>query len=81
MDLSFNCLRSLKHLTGLKYLTEIKATNNMISSVLEMKEIPLHLDSVDLSSNRIAAIPDLSKHKLLRVLKLNGNKINSIKGL
>jgi protein phosphatase 1 regulatory subunit 7 len=46
-----------------------------------MKEIPLHLDTVDLSSNRIAAIPDLSKHKLLRVLKLNTNKITSIKGL
>jgi Leucine-rich repeat (LRR) protein len=46
-----------------------------------MKEIPLHLDSVDLSSNRITAIPDLGKHKLLRVLKLSANKISAIGGL
>jgi len=39
------------------------------------------LDSVDLSSNRIIAIPDLGKHKNLRILRLNSNKITSIKGL
>lgn len=81
MDLSFNCLRSLKHLNGLRYLREIKATDNQLVSVLEMKDPPLHLDTLDLSSNRITAIPDLSKHRSLRVLKLNSNKLTAISGL
>lgn len=81
VDLSFNCLKTLRHLNGLKFLTSIKATNNQLTSVLDVKEPPLHLDFLDLGNNRIAAIPDLSRHKSLRVLKLNANKIGSIRGL
>lgn len=79
--MSFNSLRSLKHLNGLRYLREIKATDNQLASVLEMKDPPLHLDTLDLSSNRITAIPDLSKHRSLRVLKLNNNKLTGISGV
>ena len=46
-----------------------------------MKEIPLHLDTVDLSYNLIVIIPSLANHKHLRVLKLKGNKIQTISGL
>lgn len=81
IDLSFNSLNTLKHLTGLKFLTSIKATNNQLTSVLDTKEPPLHLDLLDLSCNRISSIPDLSRHKSLRVLKLNSNKITSINGI
>jgi Leucine-rich repeat (LRR) protein len=81
VDLSFNCLKTLRHLNGLKFLTSIKATNNQLISVLDIKEAPLHLDLLDLGNNRITSIPDLSRHKSLRVLKLNANKIGSIHGL
>lgn len=81
VDLSFNCLRSLRHLSGLRYLTEIRATNNQLTTVLDLKDPPLHLDVLDLSHNRIATIPDLSRHKDLRVLRLAGNKIGAISGV
>ena len=81
MDLSYNCLNTLKHLNKLKFLTSIKAANNQLINVLDIKEAPLSLDYLDLSSNSIANIPELGKHKSLRVLKLNANKITSIKGL
>ena len=81
VDLSFNCLRSLKHLNGLRYLTEIKATDNQLASVLEMKDPPLHLDTLDLASNRITSIPDLARQRSLRVLRLNSNKLTGISGL
>jgi protein phosphatase 1 regulatory subunit 7 len=81
VDLSFNCLRTLKYLNGLKYLTTVRATDNQLTSILELKEAPLHLDSLDLSGNRIAAIPDLARHRSLRVLRLAGNRITAIRGL
>ena len=81
MDLSYNCINTLKHLSGLTFLTTIKATSNQLTTVLDTKLPFLHLDSLDLSSNRIGSIPDLSKHKSLRVLKLNTNKIMAIKGI
>jgi protein phosphatase 1 regulatory subunit 7 len=81
VDISFNCLRTLKYLNGLKYLSSVRATDNQLTSILELKEAPLHLDSLDLSGNRIAAIPDLARHKSLRVLKLTGNRITAIRGL
>jgi Leucine-rich repeat (LRR) protein len=81
VDLSFNCLRTLKYLNGLKYLTTVVATDNQLTSILELKEAPLHLDSLDLSGNRITAIPDLGRHRALRVLKLAGNKITAIRGV
>jgi len=81
VDLSYNCLNTLKHLNGLKFLTSIKAANNQLTNVLDIKEAPLSLDYLDLSSNRISNISELGRHKFLRVLKLNSNKITSIKGL
>jgi protein phosphatase 1 regulatory subunit 7 len=81
VDLSFNCLNTLKHLNGLKFLTSIRASNNQLTQVLDTKEAPLQLDLLDLSSNRIAHIPDLSRHRSLRVLRLSANKITAIKGL
>lgn len=74
-------MRSLKSLSGLKYLREIRASNNQLSTVLSMKEPPLSLDLVDLSHNQITALPDLGKHRSLRVLKLAGNRITAIRGL
>ena len=81
MDLSYNALNTLKHLNGLKYLTSVKASNNQLTTVFDTKQAPLHLDYLDLSSNKIAVIPDLSRHKCLRVLKLNSNRIAGIKGI
>jgi hypothetical protein len=37
VDLSFNSLNTLKHLSGLKFLTSIKATNNQLTTVLDIK--------------------------------------------
>lgn len=74
-------MKTLRHLNGLKFLTSIKATNNQLITVLDIKEPPLHLDFLDLGNNRIATIPDLTRHKFLRVLKLNANKISAIRGL
>lgn len=81
IDLSYNCLRSLKSLSGLRYLTSLTVCHNQLTTVLHMKEIPLALDCLDLSFNLIASIPDLSKHKALRVLKLSGNKLTNISGI
>jgi Leucine-rich repeat (LRR) protein len=52
-----------------------------LSLVLDVKEAPLHLDTLDLSFNRISAVSDLSRHKTLRVLRLKGNKIAAISGV
>jgi protein phosphatase 1 regulatory subunit 7 len=81
VDLSYNCLTSLKYLSNLKYIREIKATNNQLITILDMKVLPLYLDTVDLSSNGIISIPNLEKNKFLRVLKLQNNKIVSISGI
>ena len=81
VDLSFNCLNTLKHLNGLKFLTSVKASNNQLTTVMDTKEPPLHLDYLDLSNNHIASIPELGRHKELRVLKLNANRITAIKGI
>lgn len=81
VDLSYNHLFSLKYLSGLKYLTTIIATNNQLTSVLDMKYLPQSLDYVDLSQNQITKISSLEGHKHLRVLKLVGNKIMTITGL
>ena len=71
----------MKHLSGLKYLISIKASNNHLTTVLQLKVPPLHLDRLDLSFNEITRIPDLSVHKHLRVLNLKSNKITHIEGL
>ena len=62
-------------------MTSIVAVNNQLISILDMKQIPDSLDSVDLSYNLITRIPSLDGHKHLRSLNLKGNKIQNITGL
>lgn len=37
VDLSYNCLPTLHDLSGLKHLTEIRAVNNQLTNILDMK--------------------------------------------
>ena len=81
MDLSYNRLKSLKYLSGLKYLVKVIAVNNELTSVFDTKKAPLHLDTLDVSSNKITKISDLSMHRHLRVLNLRANRISVIEGI
>ena len=81
MDLSYNKLKSLKYLSGLKYLVKVTANNNELATIFDTKKAPLHLDTLDVSNNKIAKISDLSMHKHLRILNLRANSITVIEGL
>jgi Leucine-rich repeat (LRR) protein len=81
IDLSDNKLKSLKYLSGLQFLLKIKASNNELTSILDLKKPPLHLDTLDLSNNSISKMTDMSQHHFLRVLILRCNTISVIEGL
>lgn len=71
----------MKYLSGLRYLIKIKATNNELTTILDLKKPPLHLDTLDVSSNNISKMSDLSGNKYLRVLNLKANSISVIEGI
>lgn len=73
VDLSYNKLRSLRCLSGLKFLIKIKASNNELTSILDVKHAPLHLDTLDVSNNKITRMTNLGGNKYLRVLNLKSN--------
>lgn len=57
------------------------ATNNELTSIFDVKNPPLHLDYLNVSSNSIAKMSDLSCHKHLRILNLRGNQIVQMGGI
>lgn len=65
----------------MRYLIKVKATNNELISIFDVKEPPLHLDSLDVSNNAITKMMDLSRNKYLRVLNLRTNLISVIEGI
>jgi Leucine-rich repeat (LRR) protein len=71
----------LKYLSGLRYLKKIKATNNELISILDVKKSPLYLDSLDVGHNNILKMSDLSSNQYLRVLNLKANGITVIEGI
>ena len=81
IDLSYNKLKSLKYLSGLKYLVKVVAINNELTSIFDVKNPPLHLDYLNVSSNAIVKMSDLSCHKHLRILNLRGNQIVQMGGI
>ncbi|CAK66253.1 unnamed protein product (macronuclear) [Paramecium tetraurelia] len=81
IDVSNNSIKSLKPLNGLKYIITLKASNNRLTKLLDLKHIPLQIMDVDCSNNEIEVIPDLSCHRFLRYLNLSYNKIRQIEGV
>lgn len=71
----------MKYLSGLKYLIKVRATNNELISIFDVKEAPLHLDWLDVSNNAISKMSDLARNRYLRVLNLRSNSIVTIEGI
>lgn len=71
---------TLKPLSPLKYITRLNVSQNNITKLLDMKEIPDTLEDIDFSYNQIKLIPDLSQHKYLRNVNLDNNLIQKIEG-
>jgi hypothetical protein len=71
----------LKYLSGLRFLKKIKATNNELTSILDVKKSPLYLDTLDVGHNKILKMNDLSSNQYLRILNLKANSIIVIEGI
>lgn len=95
IDLSRNCIRSLKALESISALVQLRARGNNLTECLDFttpwcnaetswedgnQAVGSMLALADLRENQIKAIRDLSDHHYLECLLLGHNKISSIGG-
>eukprot|EP01038_Epipyxis_sp_PR26KG_P012929 gene12929-17330_t len=96
LDISHNLITSLESLENMTSLIFLNASHNNISECLEFYPKHCNHDNawssghhavgsmltiVDLSSNKIQAMRDMSRHRFLETLILNKNQISTIQGI
>eukprot|EP01062_Namystynia_karyoxenos_P022638 TRINITY_DN186_c2_g1_i1.p1 TRINITY_DN186_c2_g1~~TRINITY_DN186_c2_g1_i1.p1 ORF type:complete len:486 (+),score=188.01 TRINITY_DN186_c2_g1_i1:78-1460(+) len=81
LNLAHNQLEDLAAVGSLPHIVSLNAPRNRLRRVLEAIPHGLTLQTVDLSHNLITKIPDLSRHRFLKVLRLDGNQISDIAGV
>ena len=76
LDVSWNGLRAVRHLDGLKQLRDVRASNNAIE---EVDVARCRLETLDLHDNQLSQAPELPK--TLRTLSLARNQITNLRPL
>lgn len=56
----------------MKYLVQLDVSSNQLTQALELNTIPYNIQDVNLSRNFIQSIQDLSEHRFLTRLALDG---------
>lgn len=79
VDLSYNGITNLRPLKRSRYLVVLDASHNQIKTFA--LESPIFLSFVNLSSNKIVAMPNFSPYWSLKHLNLSYNSIYKIEGI